>query len=302
MEPTGNPLPIGANAWIWFSPANDERIAALAPRLRSWGFDILELPVENPGDWDPSRAAETLLEHGLRATVCAVMPPGRELAAADSATVGATQDYLRRCIDAAAAVKGEGPGVVAGPMYTSVGRLWRLAPGERAALLEELAGSLAPLAAYAGERGVRLAVEPLNRFETSVFNTAEQALELVDMVDSPALGILLDTFHMNVEEKDLAAAVRAVGPNLAHFHACGTDRGTPGDDHTDWTGISSALAEIGYDGPVCIESFTAENETIATAAAIWRPLAASQDDIATGGLRFLRRKLETPGEERDSFA
>jgi D-psicose/D-tagatose/L-ribulose 3-epimerase len=302
MEPTGNPLPIGANTWIWFSPPTDERIAALAPRLSAWGFDIMELPVENPGDWDPPRTAELLAGHGLRATVCAVMPPGRELAAADDATVGETSDYLRRCIDAAATVSGDARGIVAGPMYTSVGRLWRLDGGERAALIEELAGSLAPLAEYAGERGVRLAVEPLNRFETGVLNTAEQALELIETVDSPALGILLDTFHMNVEEKNLAAAVRAVGPRLAHFHACGSDRGTPGEDHTDWPEISQALAEVGYCGPVCIESFTAENETIATAAAIWRPLAASQDEIATGGLQFLRRTLVAPRDEEDDLA
>jgi len=289
MGPTGNP--IGANAWIWFSPPTDERIATLAPRLAAWGFDLMELPVEHPGDWDPDRTAELLAEYDLGATVCAVMPPGRELAAADDATIRETSDYLRRCIDVAATVSGEPYGVVAGPMYTSVGRLWRLDDGERAALLRRLVRSLAPLAEYAGEHGVMLAVEPLNRFETSVLNTAEQALELVEMVDSPALGILLDTFHMNIEEKDLAAAVRTVGGRLAHFHACGSDRGTPGADHIDWNGISGALDGIGYRGPVCIESFTAANETIATAAAIWRPLAATQDEIATGGLAFLRWTL-----------
>ena len=299
MEPTGKPIAIGANAWIWFSPPTEERIAALAPRLKTWGFDIMELPVENPGEWDPSRTAELLAEHDLGATVCAVMPPGRELAATDESTIRETSDYLRRCIDAAAAVKGDAGGIVAGPMYTSVGRLWRMDGGERTDLLEGLARSLAPLAEYAGERDVRLAVEPLNRFETSVLNTAEQALELVETVDSPALGILLDTFHMNVEEKDLAAAVRAVGPRLAHFHACGSDRGTPGRDHIAWPEISGALVEIGYHGPVCIESFTAENETIATAAAIWRPLAASQDEIATDGLAFLRRTLMNPRDEDD---
>ena len=285
--------PIGANTWIWVSPLTDERLTALAPRIAGWGFDLIELPIEDPSDWDPERAAETLDDHNLGATVCAVMPPGRELAQADRETIESTRDYLRSCVDAAAIVDGGkvGGGVVAGPIYTSVGRTWKMEADERAALLDEVADSLGNLADYAGERGVRLAVEPLNRFETSVINTAEQVLELVEKVDSPACGVLLDTFHMNVEERDLAGAVRSVGPRLAHFHACANDRGAPGRDHLDWPGIVGALKDVGYEGPVCIESFTSENETIATAAAIWRPLAASQDEIATSGLAFLRATL-----------
>jgi len=285
--------PIGANTWIWISPLTDERLAKLAPKLAAWGFDLVELPVESPSDWDPQRATELLREHGLEATVSAVMPPGRELAGADQDTVATTQDYIRSCIDAAAAVGGEkvGGGVVGGPIYTSVGRLWLMNADERVAFRARLVEALVPLAEYAGERGVRLAIEPLNRFETSVINTVEQVLEIVESVDSWALGVLLDTFHMNIEERDPAAAIRAAGPRLAHFHACANDRGAPGKDHIDWCGIIAALEDIAYRGPLCIESFTSENTTIATAAAIWRPLARSQDAIATSGLEFLQRVL-----------
>jgi D-psicose/D-tagatose/L-ribulose 3-epimerase len=278
--------PIGANTWIWTSPMTDEDLAGLAPKLAAWGFDLAELPVENVGDWDPSRAAEVLREYGLGASVCAVMPPGRELAAADGGTFAATQGYVRSCVDAAATV---GSGVVAGPLYTSVGRTWRVGTAERSGLVRELAANLAPLAEYAGERGVRLALEPLNRFETSFINTVEQAMEVVDAVGSPALGLLLDTFHMNIEERSMPGAIRAAGDRVFHFHACANDRGAPGADHLDWGGIAGALGEVGYGGAVAIESFTAENETIATAAAVWRPLANSQDEIATDGLAFLRR-------------
>jgi D-psicose/D-tagatose/L-ribulose 3-epimerase len=281
-------IPIGANTWIWTSPLTDEWLADLVPRLSAWGFDLVELPVEDPSDWDPASAADVLREHDLGATVCAVMPPGRELVAADRATVGATQRYVRCCVDAAAAL---GSGVVAGPLYASVGRKWRVEAGGRAKLVRELADALSPLAEYAGELGVRLALEPLNRFETSLFNTVEQTLEVVETVGSPALGLLLDTFHMNIEERSIPAAVRLAGERLFHFHACANDRGAPGADHLDWAGIVGALADVGYDGAVVIESFTAENDAIATAAAVWRPLAASQDDLATNGLAFLRSSL-----------
>jgi D-psicose/D-tagatose/L-ribulose 3-epimerase len=96
---------------------------------------------------------------------------------------------------------------------------------------------------------------------------------------------------MNIEEKDIGAAIRAAGPRLAHVQVCGNDRGAPGNDHIDWPAVAAAVIDTGYAGPICIESFTAENRTIATAASIWRPLERSQDAIATDGLACLRRVM-----------
>jgi D-psicose/D-tagatose/L-ribulose 3-epimerase len=120
-------------------------------------------------------------------------------------------------------------------------------------------------------------------------------MEVVDRVDSPALGLCLDTFHMNIEEKDPAAAVRLAGGKIAHVQACGTDRGAPGADQFGWSGFVDALADTGYRGSVCIESFTGENDAIARAASIWRRLAPSQDRLATDGLAFLRSILAPLG-------
>lgn len=280
--------PFGANTWVWVSPLTDDRLAELAPRLAGWGFDVVEMPVEEVGDWAPGPTADLLAGLGLGATVCAVMPPGRELVAASPGVVAETQAYLRGCVDAAATV---GSGVVAGPMYASVGRTWRMSPAERQGVAVELREALAPVADYAAARGVRLAVEPLNRYETSVCNTVEQGLELLDGLPAEAVGLTLDTYHLNIEERSPAAAVRAAGAagRLAHVQVCANDRGAPGADHMDWGALHDALEDAGYGGPLCIESFTAENASIATAASIWRPLARSQDAIATDGLAFLRR-------------
>jgi D-psicose/D-tagatose/L-ribulose 3-epimerase len=277
--------PIGANTWIWVSPLTDERLALLAPRIRDWGFDVIEMPIENPGDWDPGRAAELLSGLGLRATLCAVMPEDRDLSTSDSETVHRTQDYLRTCVDHAARV---GAGVVAGPMYGPVGRARYLDRGERAATIARIVENLRPVAEYAASRDVRLGIEPLNRYETSLVNLLRQAVEIADAVGGPGIGVAADTFHMNIEEKDMAAALREAGPWLAHVQVCGNDRGAPGDDHIDWPAVAQALGQAGYDRPICIESFTSENRTIARAASIWRPLATSQDELATRGLAFLR--------------
>ncbi|MDP9861526.1 MULTISPECIES: sugar phosphate isomerase/epimerase family protein [Streptosporangium] len=274
---------IGVNTWVWVSPLTDEDLMRLAPKVAGWGFDAIELPMEQIGDWDPERAADLLGELGLKASVVLVMPPGRELVAADGETFRTTRDYLRRCVDAAVAV---GSPVIAGPAYASVGRTWRMSEEERPACYAQLRENLAPVGEYAAERGVTVAVEPLNRYESSLINTVGQAVEAVGGI--PGVGLALDVYHMNIEERDPAAAVRQAGELIAHVQVCANDRGAPGADHLDWPGLAGALQEVGYRGPLCIESFTAHNRSIATAASVWRPLAATQDDLATQGLAFLR--------------
>jgi D-psicose/D-tagatose/L-ribulose 3-epimerase len=273
--------PVGVNTWVWASPLDDEALARLAVRVRDWGFDAIELPVEDPGDWDPARAADLLEELGLAATVVLVMGSGRELVAAPRDVISSTQDYLRRVVDAAAAV---GSPVIAGPAYASVGRTWRI--GDRAAAYRELREGLAPVCDYAASRGVTVAVEPLNRYETSLINTVDQALEALDGLAGSALA--LDVYHMNIEETDIAAAIGRAAGRIGHVQVSANDRGAPGRDHLDWPAILRALDKAGYSGPLAIESFTAHNATIATAASIWRPLAPTQDAIAIDGLHFLR--------------
>lgn len=278
-------LPIAVNTFVWHSPLTDALLARTLPRIAEWGFDGVELPLENVGDWDCSRAADLLAEHGLRSVVGAVFAPGRELAAAGAPVIEATMDYLRAAVDVAVR---QGSPMVIGPMYTSVGRTWRMTAEERRDVLGQLRTSLRVVAEYAGERGIGLAVEPLNRYETSLLNTTEQVLDLIGGLPAEVVGLNLDTYHMNIEERSFTDAFTMAGDRLMHLQVCGNDRGAPGRDHLDWPEIRRSLATIGYRGMLGIESFTAANASIATAASIWRPLAASQDELALDGLRFLR--------------
>ncbi|MEO3746445.1 sugar phosphate isomerase/epimerase family protein [Plantactinospora sp. B5E13] len=279
---------IGVNPWVWASPVDDAALAELVPRIAGFGFDAVELPIEQPGDWDPVRTRDLLATYGLAAAgVCAVTPPGRDLVDAAPAVVEATVAYLKGCVESAAAV---GAPCVGGPVYASVGRTWRMTPAARAACYADFRRALAPVADQAGERGVSIGVEPLNRYETSVVNTVDQTVELLDGLP-PNVGIMIDTYHMNIEEADPYGALVRAGPYIKHVQVSGTDRGAPGADHLDWPRFFAALDATGYRGAVCIESFTAENETIATAASIWRPLAPSQDRLAQDGLHHLRRIL-----------
>ncbi|MFC6235818.1 sugar phosphate isomerase/epimerase family protein, partial [Leucobacter soli] len=149
-----------------------------------------------------------------------------------------------------------------------------------AAAIAALQAALRPVADYAAERGVTLAIEPLNRYETSLINTVEQALDALGPLLGAGVGIALDAYHLNIEERSPAAAIRAAAPYVEVVQVCGNDRGPVGPDHIDWEAFLDALDEIGYAGPLTLESFTGDNDTIATAASIWRPLAESQDELA----------------------
>ena len=278
----------GVNTWVWVSPLTTEELKKLAPVVKSIGFDWIEVPFESLNDLDFAEGAKIIRDHDLGVSACAAMSPDRDLIHPDTTIQQNGMDYIRGCVDAAQML---GATNLVGPIYSAVGRVWQQTPDERARDVDTLVKNLRELAQYAGDHGVVLGIEPLNRFETSFINLASQAIEVIDRVDHPACKIMLDTFHMNIEEKSLGNAIRAVGSRLCHFHACENDRGAPGSGNVTWNDVKQALRDIGYDGPVVIESFTNKVKSIARAAAIWRPFEASQDALAQNGLNFLKGLL-----------
>jgi D-psicose/D-tagatose/L-ribulose 3-epimerase len=281
-------MKFGINTWVWTAPLTTDKLRQLAPKVAEIGFDIIELPLENLGDLDHSTARQIIEDQGLGVSACAAMGPDRDLIHPDAAIRQSGMAYIKDSIDACEAL---GVTNFVGPIYAAVGRTWKQTPDERAKDLDLLIDNLTELSDYAEAHGVVLGLEPLNRFETSFINIAEQVIEVVDRVDSPACGIMLDTFHMNIEEKNLGDAIRAAGDRLVQLHACENDRGAPGSGNVTWDAVAAGLKDIGYDGPVVIESFTPEVESISRAAAIWRPLASSPEALASDGLAFLKNLL-----------
>lgn len=282
-------MQIGINAWVWIAPVTTNSFIELVPNVAALGFDWIEVPIDGMDDLDYTVAGQAIAEHGLGCNVCVAIGPDRDLIHPDKAVRENGAAYVRHCVDA---VKTLGGVNVGGPLYSAVGRLWQQSPEERVRDLNLLVEQLRGLSAYAEDKGAVLCIEPLNRFETSFINLTSQVIEVVDRVDSPACKILLDTFHMNIEEKSPAAAIRLAGPRLGHLHACGNDRGAPGPGNIRWEEIAQALHDIEYDGPLVIESFTNQIETIARAAAVWRPFETSQNELARKGLAFLRQLVD----------
>ena len=282
-------MKIGINAWVWIAPVTTESFTALVPKVAQMGFDWIEVPIDGLSDLDYRRAAEVIREHRLGCNVCVAIGADRDLVHSDKAIRDNGVAYVRHCIDAVSILGGTN---VVGPLYSAVGRLWQQTADERARDLDLLVDQLSALSAYAHDNGAILCLEPLNRFETSFVNLAAQAVEIIDRVDNPSCKILLDTFHMNIEEKSLGVAIRLAGPRLAHVHACENDRGAPGTGHVPWQDVAQALRDLDYEGALVIESFTNQIKTIARAAAIWRAFEPSQDELGRKGLAFLRNLVK----------
>jgi D-psicose/D-tagatose/L-ribulose 3-epimerase len=275
---------LGINTFLFTSPFTTKS-TKLFPQFKKWGFATVEIPIEDPSHIDPEKVKGALDKNGLVCgSVCACMGPDRDFRGTAQQQRTAMK-YMKQVLDQMAAL--DCPSLI-GPVYSSVGRADAVPPPEYKQQWKTVVKNLREICQYAEDRGRQLCLEPLNRFETDFINTCDQALEMLAAVNSPALKLHLDTFHMNIEEKDQAAAIRKAGSRLGHFHACGSDRGTPGGDHIDWPGIAGALNKIGYRGDVVIESFTTDVKVIARAAAIWRRIEPTRDEIAVKGLKFLK--------------
>ncbi|MCX7806283.1 MAG: sugar phosphate isomerase/epimerase [Planctomycetota bacterium] len=278
---------IGVNAWVWTSPFGNGSLGLL-DRAREMGFDTFEIPIEDPGTLDAARLKDAYARTGLRAVACGAFGPTRDLTHDEPEYRAEGLNYIRACLKLCAAI---GAKVFAGPMYSAVGKRRHVPARQKKAEWKRAVKGIREAGKAASDAGVTLAVEPLNRFETDLINTCAQVATLLDDVASDSVRIHLDTFHANIEEKSIYDAVKTAGVRLAHVHACENDRGAPGSGHVDWAGLVRGLKEIGYAGDVVIESFTPECKVIAAAAAIWRPLAESQDALARDGLRFLRKLI-----------
>jgi D-psicose/D-tagatose/L-ribulose 3-epimerase len=281
-------MKFGVNTFVWVSPCTTQAVRELAPKVRNMGFDILELSVENPDLLDLNVVREELEKNHLQAIVCGAFGTERNLCSTNTSYAENARQYIRWLIDAAAFL---GSPVVCGPMYSAVGKEHIENDGERRAEWDRAVAEIHKLAEYAKPKGVKLAMETLNRFETDMLNVVSQGLEFIDQTGMDNVGFHLDTFHMHLEEKNSGAAIRSAGKKVFHFHACENDRGVPGSGQVHWDEVAKGLKDIHYDGPVVIESFTSQVKEIARAVCIWREIAPSQDAIAGDGLKFLKKLL-----------
>jgi D-psicose/D-tagatose/L-ribulose 3-epimerase len=277
----------GINTYIWtaeFGPAHFH----LLPQIKAHGFDGIEVALFRPHEFQAGAIRRAAEAEQLERTVASALVRGLSLISDDRDVRRRTSQHLR---DSIRAVADAGAHLLIGPLYCPVGEL----PGRRRTADEwqRAIEGFQSIADTLVENDVELAIEPLNRFETYFLNTAADGVTLCDAVNHPAIGLLFDTFHANIEEKQVGDALRRTARHLKHLHTCENDRGIPGSGHVDWPSVFQAIRDIRYDGWLMIESFGFALGDLSSAAAIWRDIEKTPESIAWDGLTFL--KAQTTG-------
>ncbi|WP_236976193.1 sugar phosphate isomerase/epimerase family protein [Membranihabitans maritimus] len=278
-------MQLGISTFVWTSPFSTQSFDVLY-KAKDIGYDIIEIAVEDRNLIDWVQLKKTCLDLELKISVSGAFGESRDISSDQSEFRSGGLDYIIDCLELASEM--ESP-VFGGPLYSAVGKTRLVSPEQKERERQWCLENLHIAAIRAKDLGVVLALEPLNRFETDMVNTVDQALELTKEIGSDYLKILLDTFHSNIEEKDIPGCIEKLDGELVHIQANENDRGTPGTGHLDWEGIFEALKKINYNGALVIETFGAPSKELARAASIWRPLAGSPDELASDGYHFLTR-------------
>jgi D-psicose/D-tagatose/L-ribulose 3-epimerase len=253
-------------------------------RAARLGFDVIEIPLMEIELVHPARIRNRAQKVGLGLCTSTACSLRNDPTAENELSRKRALAYLKKCVKATADM---GAALFTGVTYSAIGR--RISGRPRQEHWRRAAYALKETARYAQDFGVTVGIEPVNRYETFLVNTCDQALTLREMIDEPNLKIHLDAYHMNIEEESFYEATKKAAPHLCHYHLSESHRGTPGTGTVDWQGIYRALAEARYNGTVGLESFCETSDAMRAATCIWRKLAPSSDLLLTEGLSYLKR-------------
>jgi D-psicose/D-tagatose/L-ribulose 3-epimerase len=277
-------MKFGMNLLLWTGELNDELIPVLES-LKKMGYDGVELPLFNY-DLDYAAWGRRLDDLGLQRTAVTVRGEEDNPISGDAAARAQGVDNNKRALDCCAAA---GATHLVGPYHSALGVFSGSGPTKDE--WQWGVDSMRPVAEHAGVLGVTLGVEYLNRFETYLLNCAADTVRFVEQVDHPSCGMMYDTFHANIEEKDLAAAIGHCAAQTVHVHISENDRSTPGTGSVDWQTTFDTLKEVGYDGWLMIEAFGLALPELAAATKIWRRMYESEEQLARDGLEFMKAEV-----------
>jgi len=257
----------------------------VANKASAFGFDGIEIYVSPTqiDTFDERRVRKALHDAKLECIGCTCLDQETDVSSPDEATRKRGIRHLQKC---AVLFSGLNAKLVSGVTYGAWGKL--TGTGRTKEEWVRSVESLKEACRSAANNGITFGLEPANRFETYFLNIAADAVELANDVNEPNIGVHLDTFHMNIEEKSFYDPIVSTGGLLCYLHCCENDRGIAGTGHVDWDGVFKALSDIRYDKWITLESFTPDIKSVAASTAIWRQVAPNADAIASDGLKFLK--------------
>ena len=278
-------MKIGVSAFAWTSQFEVQHLDLL-PAVRGMGMQALEVPLFQPAQLAASEIRRAFAAHDMECTVCAILPVGVNPISPDAAVRLRSVQHLKACIETAAEC---GAKLLGGPLFAPIGYLpehrptrdeWQWAVEAFQALGPQL-----------DAHEMTLAIEPVNRAETFFLRTGKEALALCKAVGHPRIGVTIDTFHANIEEKRIDEAVHQLGPVLKHIHASENDRGVLGEGHIDFASILTALQNIGYDGYLMIEGFGYAAKMTNAPGTLWANMETSPEELASKSMFYLQSLL-----------
>lgn len=273
----------GFNLLLWTTHATEEHFG-LIETLKKAGYDGVEIPLFEGDVAHFTRLGQVIRDNGLDCTAITVMPDeAHSCVSPDAASRKGALDHLTWAIECSVALGAE---TLAGPFHQPLGVFTGTGASEDERMwAAEVHRQAADLAADAS---LALSIEPLNRFECYFLNTMADAHAYVDLVGKPNFGILFDTFHSNIEEKDPVGCIYEAGKAINHVHISENDRGTPGKGHIDFEATCRALHTAGYDGWLTIEAFGDALPGLAAATRVWRAFFPDREEVYTDGLTLMR--------------
>jgi D-psicose/D-tagatose/L-ribulose 3-epimerase len=277
---------IGIHQHVFTSKITEQNLSIL-DYIKEVGFDSIDINLRNT-EFEFAKTLRKRAEKlGLVLTGGGSLPRTKEIVSTDKEKRAEAIEYMKELVRKAYELGAE---VYHGLIYTTGGVFTGKSPTK-----EEFGYAvegIKEVAKYAKEYGVSLGLETANRYETYMVNTVEDLLKMLDAIDEQNTGLLLDTYHMNIEEKDLYKSILSAKGRTIHFHVNENDRGTPGTGHIPWDDVFKGLKDIGYDKVIAIESFVDDSIDIAALTAVWRKLAPSAESLATEGYAFIRKMSE----------
>jgi len=274
-------MKFGVHAGLWMARWTDE-VAPILRIVADLGFDGVEISLLGMTDDRAAAMAGLIRDHGLKVTCSDGLSRQADITSEDAEVRKAGLSHLQWAVRTAARIGARG---LAGVVYAPWGVFDPARKAERAALSAEMLGKLDRDLA---DHGVTLGIEAINRFETDLVNTASEAVALARASGSAHIGALLDTFHLNIEDKDIRGAIAGAGDRLVHFHVSDNDRGVPGSGHVPWDQVKAGLADAGYDGWIVAEMFVRPGNPASADLNIWRDIEPDATDAARRALAFMR--------------